>query len=383
MDIDALRTFLTNEFHWFHEHPELSYEEVETTKRIRQNLEAKNIKILLLPLKTGLVAEIGHGEPTVAIRCDIDALPLQEKTDLPYCSTIPGRMHGCGHDFHTTSILGAAYLLKEKEAELKGTVRVIFQPAEEAPGGALKVMEAGGIKGVDAIFGIHCSPLFKVGDIAVKNGPVTAAVDRFSITFTGKGSHAAHPQSGIDPIVTASTFVSAVQSVVSRNVDPFDANLISITHFASGSTWNVIPESAFLEGTMRTLTKDDRKNVKQRIYDLANSIASAYGATATIDWLAGPPATDNDPEWTAFAKKVGEEEGLNVQHSPNSLGGEDFAFYQDEVKGTFVQIGTGLSYSNHNPKFQVDPAAIIPTAKYVARLATEALVEIGKREHHD
>lgn len=384
MELEALRKYLTDEFYWFHEHPELSYEEIETTKRIRHDLEAKEIRILPLPLQTGLVAEIGHGAPTVAIRCDIDALPLQEKTGLPYSSTIPGRMHGCGHDFHTAAILGAAYLLKEHEAELQGTIRVIFQPAEEAPGGALKVMEAGGIQGVDAIFGIHCTPLFEVGDIALKTGAVTAAVDRFSITITGKGSHAAHPQSGIDPIVAASAFVSAVQSIVSRNVDPFSANLVSITHFSSGSTWNVIPESAFLEGTMRTLTKQDRIDVKQRIYDLANSIAQAYGATAAIDWLAGPPATDNDPSWTEFAKRVGEKEGFTIRQSPDSLGGEDFAFYQEETAGAFIHIGTGLSYSNHNPKFKVDPAALLPAAQYTARLAAEALVETGrKKARHD
>ena len=383
MEDKELQAFLLEEFYWLHEHPELSYEEIETTKRIRHDLEERQIRILPLPLKTGLVAEIGKGEPIIAIRCDIDALPLQEKTDLPYCSKIPGRMHGCGHDFHTASMIGAAYLLKEREDQLQGIVRVIFQPAEEAPGGALKVMEAGGVKDVEAIFGIHCTPLFPVGDIALRSGAVTAAVDRFSMTFTGKGTHAAHPQSGVDPIVTASAFVSAVQTIVSRNVDPFAANLVSITHFDSGSTWNVIPEKAFLEGTMRTLTKEDRTNVKQRIYDLAESIAKGFGATVTIDWHAGPPATANDPAWTEFAKAIGQADGLTIQESPYSLGGEDFAFYQDDIKGTFIQIGTGLSYSNHNPKFQIDPQAIMPTAQYVARLADAALREIRKKERHD
>lgn len=383
MELEALRHYLTEEFYWLHEHPELSYKEVETTKRITADLQAKDIRILPLPLQTGVVAEVGRGKPVVAIRCDIDALPIQEKTNLPYCSQIPGRMHGCGHDFHTASILGAAYLLKEREAELVGTVRIIFQPAEEAPGGALKVMEAGGLADVQAIFGMHCTPLFPVGDLALRPGAVTAAVDRFTITFTGKGTHAAHPQGGIDPIVTASAFVGAVQSIVSRNVDPFHANLVSITHFDSGSTWNVIPESAFLEGTMRTLTKEDRIAVKQRVYELAESIAKGYGATVAIDWFAGPPATDNDPDWTTFARQVGEKAGFTIQESPYSLGGEDFAFYQEKVKGAFVQMGTGLSYSNHNPKFKVDPSAILPAAQYMAQLAADAVQTIRKKEHHD
>ena len=379
MDTKKITEKITSQFQWFHAHPELSYEEFDTTAHIRQNLQAEGINIINLPLQTGLVAEVGTGQPPiVAIRCDIDALPVQEETDLSYKSQIDGKMHACGHDFHTASILGAAYILKQHEKELKGTVRIIFQPGEEAPGGALKILETGVLEDVQVIFGLHSSSLFPVGVAAVREGAVTAAVDRFEIIFNGKGTHAAHPQKGVDPIVAASAFVTAVQSVISRNADPFAADLISITHFQGGNTWNVIPEKACLEGTTRTLKAKDRSMVRQRIYDLSDHIAKAFGATAQIRWYDGPPATDNDKKWTKFAEKIAQQNGLTVEPSPNSLGGEDFAFYQEKIKGAFIQIGTGLSYPNHNPHFQIDPAALFPAANYLAQLAVHALEQIKK-----
>ncbi|WP_196599824.1 amidohydrolase [Pectinatus frisingensis] len=379
MNTKKIAEKIISEFHWFHAHPELSYEEFNTTARIRQNLQAEGIDIINLPLQTGLVAEVGTGQPPiVAIRCDIDALPVQEKTDLSYKSQTDGKMHACGHDFHTASILGAVYILKQHEKELKGTVRIIFQPGEEAPGGALKILETGVLADVQVIFGLHSSSLFPVGVAAIRAGAVTAAVDRFEIIFNGKGTHAAHPQNGVDPIVAASAFVTAVQSVVSRNADPFATDLISITHFQGGNTWNVIPEQVYLEGTTRTLKTNDRNMVRQRIYDLSEYIAKAYGATTKIIWHDGPPATANDKEWTKFAEKIAQQNGLIVEPSPDSLGGEDFAFYQEKIKGVFVLIGTGLSYPNHNPHFQIDSAALFPTAEYMAQLSAHALEQIKK-----
>ncbi|MDQ0203370.1 amidohydrolase [Pectinatus haikarae] len=379
IDDKSIEKKICEEFYWFHRHPELSYEEINTTKRIRQDLQNEGIQILDLPLNTGVVAQIGSGDqPVVAVRCDIDALPIQEKTELVYKSETNGKMHACGHDFHIAVILGAAYKLKQNESDLKGTVRIIFQPAEEAPGGALDVLRTGVLDDVQAIFGLHSSPLFSVGSVGIREGAVTAAVDHFEINFKGKGTHAAHPQNGIDPIVAASAFVSSIQTVVSRNVDPFAADLISITHFQSGNTWNVIPETAYLEGTARTLRPEDRQLVRQRIYEMAENTAKAYGAKAEVIWHDGPPATNNDGEWAAFAKEQAQKIGLDVKDSPYSLGGEDFAFYQEKIKGVFVQIGTGESYSNHNPHFQVDPAAIFPAAEYMAGMAADSLGKIKK-----
>lgn len=368
---------ITDEFYWFHRHPELSYEEVETTKRLRDDLAAAGIEVLDLPLKTGLVAKVGTGEaPFIALRCDIDGLPIQEESGLDYASEHAGRMHACGHDFHISTVLGSAYLLKAQEKDLHGTVYLIFQPAEEAPGGARKVMETGVLKDVQAIFGLHTSPIYDVGTLGIRAGAVTASVDKFTVTFCGKGTHAAHPERGKDPIVMAASFVTAAQSIVSRNIDPAHPSLISITHIESGNTWNVIPESAWLEGTVRCLTAEDRKRIKQRIYELAEGQAASFGGHAELTWYAGPPATNNTPDWTDFAIQVAEESGLTVEPAPVNLAGEDFAYYQEEISGAFVLVGTGKSPANHNPKFHVDPAALGPAAKYMARLAKEAFARL-------
>ena len=368
---------ITDEFYWFHRHPELSYEEVETTKRLREDLAAAGIEVLDLPLKTGLVAKVGTGEaPFIALRCDIDGLPIQEESGLAYASEHAGRMHACGHDFHISAVLGSAYLLKAKERELRGTVYLIFQPAEEAPGGARKVMETGVLKDVQAIFGLHTSPLYDVGTLGIRLGAVTASVDKFTVTFYGKGTHAAHPERGIDPIVMAASFVTAAQSIVSRNIDPAHPGLVSITHIESGNTWNVIPESSWLEGTVRCLTAEDRKLIKKRIYELAEGQAASFGGHAELTWYAGPPATDNTPDWTDFAIEVAKEAELDVVPAPVNLAGEDFAYYQEEIPGVFVLVGTGKSPANHNPKFHVDPAALGPAAKYMARLAVEAFARL-------
>ncbi|MGN8836471.1 amidohydrolase [Mitsuokella jalaludinii] len=368
---------ITDEFYWFHRHPELSYEEVETTKRLRDDLAAADIEVLDLPLRTGLVAKVGTGEaPFIALRCDIDGLPIQEESGLNYASEHAGRMHACGHDFHISTVLGSAYLLKAQEKDLHGTVYLIFQPAEEAPGGARKVMETGVLKDVQAIFGLHTSPIYDVGTLGIRSGAVTASVDKFTVTFHGKGTHAAHPERGIDPIVMAASFVTAAQSIVSRNIDPAHPSLVSITHIESGNTWNVIPESSWLEGTVRCLTAEDRKLIKKRIYELAEGQAASFGGHAELTWYAGPPATDNTPDWTDFAIEVAKEAELDVVPAPVNLAGEDFAYYQEEIPGVFVLVGTGKSPANHNPKFHVDPAALGPAARYMARLAVEAFVRL-------
>lgn len=383
MTQEAVQKKITEEFYWFHRHPELSFKEFETTKRIRKNLEEKQIRILNLPLETGLVAEVGTGKPPfVAVRCDIDALPVREETNLPYKSEHDGCMHACGHDFHTAAILGTAYLLKEREADIQGTIRIIFQPGEEGPSGAVKVVNTGIIDDLDVIFGMHCTPLLEVGKMGFIYGPAMAAVDAFAITFHGKGTHAAHPEKGIDPIVAASAFVGAVQTVVSRNMDPFAANLVSVTHIQGGHNWNVIPESAFIEGTTRTMTPEERTKIKRRVEDIAQSIAKTYGATADVVWTPGPPALNNDPAWGDFAKKVAVDDGFEPAPMAPSLGGEDFAFYYEKVKGFFVQVGTGLSYPNHNPKFQVDPRALYPASAYMADLAVRA-VDTLKGKYND
>lgn len=380
MNREQFQKKLETEFQWFHRHPELSYEEYETTRRIRHLLEENKTEILSLPLDTGLVAVIRGDKPgpAVALRSDIDALPVEEESGLAWESEEKGKMHACGHDFHIAALYGAALLLEQRKHKLQGTVKLIFQPAEESSLGALKVIQSGALDDVDAIFGIHSSSGFPVGTVGIRKGSVTAAVDRFEITIQGFGTHAAHPHEGKDPIVAASALVGTLQTIVSRNMDPFSEALLSVTHISAGNTWNVIPESAFLEGTVRTLRSGDRKKIEARLKEAAEYTAKAYGMEAKVRWIAGPPATDNDVEWTEFAEKSARKTGLKVEPALPSLGGEDFAFYQEKVRGVFVQVGTGETYPNHHPKFRVNPAALGGAAEYLSVLGTDALAELKK-----
>jgi amidohydrolase len=361
--------------HKLHRHPELSNEEINTTRTLRKLLSEAGIRILDLPLKTGLVAEVtGFKEgPIIAIRGDIDALPIIEETDLDYKSEVFGKMHACGHDFHTTVILGAAYLLKQQESTLSGTVRFIFQPAEETAKGAEDILASGALSGVDAIFGLHSAPDLEVGSFGTNVGALTAAVDRFEIEIEGVGTHASSPEKGIDPIIVAAHIITSLQTIVSRSVSAFDQVLISVTHLKSGNTWNVIPTTAYLEGTVRTVNAKSRELVPLKMRQIVKGMAESFGATAELKWYAGPPATNNTAEWASVALEVAKEQGYVIKKLPSTLIGEDFAFYQEKIPGAFVNIGTGVSYSLHHPKFQVDDAAILPGVNYFAQLSKRVL----------
>jgi amidohydrolase len=377
---EKIEKTLHNTFEWFHRNPELSYEEINTTKKIKTLLTEKNIEILDTGLKTGLVAVIrGKKEkPVVAIRCDIDALPINEETELSYKPSTLNRMHACGHDFHITSLIGASYLLKERENELEGTVKLLFQPAEESSHGAEKVIEAGVLEDVDVIFGLHVVPNVPVGTVSLIAGNGYAAVDRFIIEVEGVGCHAAKPHEGIDPIIAATQIVSALQTIVSRNVNPFDQGLISVTSIHGGSTWNVIPSSASLEGTVRTLKRDTRELIHSRMKTVCESLGKGFGANVTFHWFPGPPATDNDPELVDFVSAVAENQGLKVITAVPTLAGEDFAYYQEKIKGVFIDMGIGDTYPLHHPKFQVDKAALIHSSKLFAAIAEKALIKLIK-----
>ena len=379
--IDNLEEKLIEVRHNLHKHPELSSEEFETTKTLRKLLNEAQIQILELPLVTGLVAEITGNKdgPIIAIRGDIDALPIIEETDLDYKSQNFGKMHACGHDFHTTSILGAAYLLKQQEATLQGTVRFIFQPAEELGKGAEDVLESGALSGVAAIFGLHSSPDLEVGSFGTNVGPLTAAVDRFEIEIEGVGTHASSPEKGIDPIIVAAHTILALQTIVSRNVSAFDQALVSVTHVQSGNTWNVIPTTAYLEGTVRTVDAKIRELIPRRMQQIVKGMADSFGATAEFKWYGGPPATNNTIKWTSVAIDVAKEQGYVIKKLPQTLIGEDFAYYQEKIPGAFVYIGTGVSHSLHHPKFTVDDAAILPCANYFVKLARRALVILTEK----
>ncbi|ACO29271.1 TPA: M20 peptidase aminoacylase family protein [Bacillus cereus] len=362
-----------------HEHPELSYEEFETTKAIKNWLEEKNITIIHSNLETGVIAEISGNSngPLIAIRADIDALPIQEETNLPYASKIHGRMHACGHDFHTAAIIGAAYLLKEKESSLSGTVRFIFQPAEESSNGACKVIEAGHLHGVQAIFGMHNKPDLPVGTIGIKDGPLMAGVDRFEIEIHGVGTHAAVPDAGVDPIVASSQIVMALQTIVSRNISSSHNAVVSVTNIHSGNTWNVIPEKATLEGTVRTFQNETREKIPALMKRIIQGVSDALGVKTEFRFYAGPPAVHNDTSLTNLSTQVAETMNLNIISPTPSMAGEDFSFYQQKIPGSFVFMGTSGTHEWHHPAFTVDERALPISAEYFALLAEKALKQFA------
>lgn len=375
MERKALEQKLTGFFEELHMHPELSYEEYETTERIKRELAAAGIEILQIPLKTGVTAIVRGAKPgkTYGLRCDIDALPIAEETDLPYKSKTPGKMHACGHDFHTAAVFGAALLLQERKEELQGTVKILFQPAEESSHGAETVLETGVFSDVTAIFGLHTAAYLPVGTLGIRAGSVMAAVDRFELNITGTGCHGGHPDEGVDTILVAASVIQAFQSIVGRNLNPFHTGVVSVTRINGGNTWNVIPDKVELEGTVRSMAKDDRIFIERRMREIAEHTAAAYGANAELLWYPGPPATVNEKAWSAFAQKVAEESGFEVVPQRNSTGGEDFAFYLEKIPGCFINVGTGVGYPNHHPKFYADEAALTPAAEYLEKLLVEAL----------
>ena len=375
MERKALEQKLTGFFEELHMHPELSYEEYETTERIKRELAAAGIEILQIPLKTGVTAIVRGAKPgkTYGLRCDIDALPIEEETDLPYKSKTPGKMHACGHDFHTAAVFGAALLLQERKEELQGTVKILFQPAEESSHGAETVLETGVLSDVTAIFGLHTAAYLPVGTLGIRAGSDMAAVDRFELNITGTGCHGGHPDEGVDTILVAASVIQAFQSIVGRNLNPFHTGVVSVTRINGGNTWNVIPDKVELEGTVRSMEKDDRIFIERRMREIAEHTAAAYGANAELLWYPGPPATVNEKAWSAFAQKVAEESGFEVVPQRNSTGGEDFAFYLEKIPGCFINVGTGVGYPNHHPKFYADEAALTPAAEYLEKLLVEAL----------
>lgn len=357
-------------FEWFHKNPELSYEEYHTTAKIKEILTQAGVEILSCPLETGLVAVIRGKQPgpVCALRCDIDALPIMEETQLPYASLCEGKMHACGHDFHIIAGIGCAILLNKRTNELAGTVKIIFQPGEESSLGALKILETDVMDDVAQIWGIHADPTNEAGVLGIREGYVTAAVDRFVITIKGAGCHGAHPDDGIDPIPAAAAIIQAFQTIVTRNINAFHPALVSVTRMEAGNTWNVIPETAVLEGTVRTMDREDRVLFEKRMVEIAGHTAHAYGAEAAVEWVPGPPAVYNDKRMTEKSIRAAEQCGLIVAEEETSLGGDDFSFYENKIPGCYIKIGTGKGQLIHQPGFQVDEKVIWPAAEYLMKL---------------
>ena len=362
-----------------HTWPELSGKEEATTARLRAWLQAADIRLPDYALKTGLVAEIGQGDALIALRADIDALPVHETSGMPFHSRHPGVMHACGHDVHSAVMLGTALLLKQHEAQLNGRVRILFQPAEEIAAGARQFINAGVLEGVQAIFGMHNEPGLPNGVFATRGGAFYANADKFIIRVRGKGAHAAHPEQGTDVIVAASQIIQGLQSLTSRSFNTLDSLVLSITRIDAGKTWNVLPGSAEFGGTARTHDLNVRAGLEARVRALVTHFAEAAGAEATLSWHAGPPVLINDAHWARVASDVAEQTGYRVQTADLHLGGEDFAFYLQQVPGAFVSIGSASAFGLHHSSFNPDEALIAPAARYFAQLAQHALQQLNAR----
>ncbi|GHU61674.1 N-acyl-L-amino acid amidohydrolase [Clostridia bacterium] len=362
--------------HWLHQHPELSFQEVETSQYIEKTLqEMGNIEISR-PTKTSVLGIIRGKKPgkTIGLRADIDALPVREEADVSYRSQNLGVMHACGHDTHAAMLLGAAWVLSQITDELSGTIKLIFQHAEEKnPGGAQEIIATGCLDDVDYFYGSHVFAPMDSGVIQTISGPCMAAVDELSLKIQGRGSHGSMPEKSIDPIMVGASIVMNINQIVSRNVPPLERVVISVGKFISGTAANIIPDTAELAFTVRTTTKEMRELTEKRLREVIDGICKAHGATYELLYDKGYNPLVNDEACTALAKTVaiklfGEEA---CKDALPQLGGEDFSYYLEKAPGTFVFIGgggfdEGCPFVNHHPKFQIlDKTLIVGTKMYV------------------
>ncbi|WP_062013399.1 M20 aminoacylase family protein [Aureimonas sp. AU4] len=380
-DFDAARDELTATRRHLHAHPELSYDERETAAFVADKLEGWGYEVTRGIGGHGVVARLrsGSGERSIAIRADMDALPITEETGLPYASAVSGRMHACGHDGHTTMLLGAAeYLARTRR--FSGTVNLIFQPAEEGgnPSGARAMIEDGLFERFpfDAIFGLHNHPGAPEGHILTRSGPIMAAGDTVAITVRGKGGHASRPHLSIDPVMVACSLVMALQTVVSRSVDPTQTAVVTVGAIHAGEASNVIPDTARMLLSVRSFDPAVRALLETRIRDLATAHAAGYGAGVEIDYQHGYPVVVNAEAETAFAREVATELVGEAGVSTCTLipGSEDFAYFLEHKPGSFLRLGNGVgSAMLHNAKYDFADASLTVGAALWARLAERYL----------
>ena len=351
----------------FHENPELSGEEIRTSERVCEELKKVNIEVKRIG-KTGVLGILEGSKPgkTVALRADMDALPVQEANNIPYKSKSKGIMHACGHDGHTAMLLGAAKLLSQMRDKIKGRVKFIFQPAEENTQGASMMIKGGAIEGVDAILGIHLWADLAVGKVSVEAGPRMAASDRFKITIRGKGGHGAMPHQGVDAIVAASAVVMNLQSIASREIGPLEPVVVTIGKFHGGERFNIISEEVLMEGTTRCFNSQVRDKFPIMIERMIKETAKAYRAKGELEYILGAPPVINNFQISQIAsqavtKNFGEESVVKFE---KVTAGEDFAFFAQEVPSVFAFVGVrnekkGANYPHHHRKFNIDEDALV------------------------
>lgn len=348
-----------------HQHPEIAHREFQTHKILLEHLEKLNLDIRAPVAGTGIVADIKGGKKgkTVAIRADIDALPIREENDVPYKSLNDGYMHACGHDAHMSMVFGAALVLSEMREKLRGNVRLIFQPAEEEGtiGGAKPMIEEGALDGVDYILGMHVWPELPEGKVGYRAGPFFAAADTFYLQITGKGGHGAKPDMTVDPVVVSARVIDALQTISSREIDPLEPVVVTVGSIHGGTAHNIIPDSVDMKGTVRTMNPVTRDGMEERMNRIIGGVTGAFNAKFTLNYIYGYPVLVNDERVTEIMKNtlaglLGKE---NVVEAKQTMGGEDFAYYLQKVPGTFMLLGVyneKLGYVNsvHTSRFNLN-----------------------------
>jgi len=366
-----------------HRHPELSFQEHETARFVEETLNSFGGLEVSRPTETSVMARLvtGRAGPVLALRADIDALPIKEESGLPFASEREGVMHACGHDGHTAELLAVACLLLGLRDSLRGEVRFLFQHAEETlPGGARDVIAAGALAGVDAVVGCHLLSVLDVGKVAVPSGPFMAAPDTFAIVIEGRGGHAAIPHETVDPVAIAAQVVVALQTVVSRETDPNERVVVTVTRIAGGSADNIIPESVELGGTVRTFNTDARERARTAIERIVAGVTQAHAAGYRFDYVEGYLPVDNDPALAArvaaaATRALGAEALIDI---PPIMGGDDFSAYQQEAPGVYFMVGArseeaGATFPHHHPRFTIDERAMENAISVFVETAREIL----------
>ena len=366
--------------HDFHRHPELMFDTHRTAGIVAERLRAFGCDEVVEGIgRTGVVGVI-HGRQTgsgrvIGLRADMDALPIEEATGADHASTIPGKMHACGHDGHTTMLLGAARYLAETR-NFSGTAVVIFQPAEEGGGGGLEMVRDGLMErfGIEEVYGMHNAPNMEPGGFAIRPGPILASADQFDLTISGRGGHAAHPHLCTDQVLIAAQIVTALQSLVARNTDPMHSAVVTVANIRTDSTaHNVVASQAVLSGTVRTLDEADRDRIEAGIRRLATSIAEGFGAQAELDYQRGYPSTVNSASETDHAAAAARAVAGSCETVPAQMGAEDFSYMLQARPGAFIFLGNGPGAMWHHPKFDFNDAAIPAGCSYWVELVERRL----------
>ena len=373
-EVEAIKNILIQWRRDFHQYPELGFEEHRTSSIIAETLISFGMSPKTGVGKTGVTADLNFGEgPTIALRADMDALPMQETSGLSFSSKHDGVMHACGHDGHMAMLLGAAKILSQMDKELTGTIRFIFQPAEEGEGGARYMIEDGCLEGVDEIYGIHVWNYQPVGEVGAKEGPILAAADLFDIIIKGVGGHGATPQGTVDAVIVAAHLIQALQTIVSRNTNPLESTVITIGEINGGHNFNIIADKVRLAGTTRAYTKENRSMIQRRMQEIIDGIAKSFGAEITFNYTDGyPPTVNHAGPVKKVLQAAGKVVGPGAGEPYLSMGGEDFSYYLQKVPGCFFFVGSApdgqrqFSTPHHCSHFNMDESALsVGTSVYL------------------